>query len=382
MKKIFQFVGKKKWFFLLVTLIFLGSGYWAYAKWGKSAPVTKYVTSTVEHGTLINSISGTGQISAAKQINISPKVSGDVLSVANISVGQEVKAGTILFQLNARDALKAVRDAQINLESAQLSLKKLQQAADPLTVLQAENSLALAEQSKQDAIDNITKGYEDAFNSIADTFLDLPTIIAGLNDILYAKEIGASEAMIGPNYWNIDALMNTVGADRYIDKLKILQNNAVTDYENARLKYNNNFANYQKTTRYSDTSTIDSLLSQTIETVKAMAQSAKSESNYLDGWVDMRTEQGFKTFSKVTSYQTALGDYISKVNSHLSSLLAIQNTLKNNRDALVNAERTIAERAQSLEDIKNGTDPLDLQAQLIAVKQRQNSLLDAQEKVS
>ncbi len=382
MKNLFSLLWRKKWALLLILIILVVGGYWAYGKWGSSNVTVKYVTASVERGTLISSISGTGQVSAANQIDISSKVAGDVLSVGNIVVGQEVKAGTLLFQTNARDALKTVRDAQVNLDSAKLSLKKLQQAADPLTLLQAENTLAQATEAKQTAGDNIEKAYEDAFNSISNAFLDLPTTITDLYNVLYSKDIGESEVSVGSGYWNIDALLNTVGNWEYVDSLKRFQSSATTDYNSARVKYDANFTSYKTATRYSDKTVVEALLNQTIETVRSAAQSAKSSSNYLDAWVDIRNKQSYNIFAKVVEHQSLLATDMGKINSHLTTLISVQNTLQSNREALVNAERTIAEKTQSLADIKNGADPLDVEAQLISVKQKENSLADAREKLS
>lgn len=382
MKNIFHLVWKKKWVSLLVLIILAGGGYWAYAKWHSSSVTVKYITAVAERGTLISSISGTGQVSAANQIDIKSKVAGDVLSVGNVIVGQDVKAGTLLFQLNARDALKTVRDAEVNLESANLSLKKLKQAADPLTLLQAENTLSQAQEAKQKATDNIEKAYEDAFNSISNAFLDLPTVISELDNVLYSKDIGESEISVGSGYWNIDALLNTVGNQDYVDGLKRFQTTATTDYDAARIKYDANFISYKTDTRYSDKATVEALLDQTIDTVKTIAQSAKSSSNYLDAWVDIRTKQSYKTYAKVTEYQGLLGTDIGKINGHLSTLISVQRTLQDNREAVVNADRTIAEKTESLANLKNGADPLDIEAQLISVKQKENSLADAREKLA
>lgn len=381
MKKVFGWIKKHKLIAIVSLFVLLGVGYFVYSKIATKEESVRYVTAAAEKGVLISTISGTGQVSAVNQVDIAAEASGKVISVGNVVAGQEVKAGTFLFQLNASEALKSVRDAQSSLASAQLSLKKLQQEADPLTLLQAEHSLAQAQESKTSAESNITKGYEDAFNSVSDAFLDLPTIITELYNVLYAKDVG-EEAYFGGGYWNTDALMNTVGNWDYVDKLTVFQKSAASDYITARAKYDANFTSYKNATRYSDQETVENLLDETIETVKAMAQSAKSSSNYLDAWVDMRTKQDYKIFSKVTEHQDLLASYMSKVNSHLSSLISIQKSLTDNKEAVVDAERTIEEKTASLTDLQDGADPLDLEAQKISVQQKVNSLLDAQEKLA
>lgn len=362
--------------------VLVGGGYLAYNKWFKAEETVRYVTSAVEKGALISTISGTGQVSAVNQVDISAKVSGDVLSVSNIKSGQEVKAGDILFQINASEQLKTVRDAASSLESANLSYKKLTQAADTLTLLQAENNLAQAKESKQDAEESLVKAYEDTFNSISSAYLDLPTVITELNNVLYGKDISEDEASISSGSWNIDALLNTVGSPEDVSKLTTFQVTAIADYNSARTKYDTSFTSYKSATRYSGNEVVEALLAETIEAVKSMAQSAKSSSNYLDVWVDMRSTQDYPIFTTVNDHQDLLGTYIGKINNHLSTLVSAQKTLQNDKAAVISADRTIAERAASLADVEAGTDPLDLEASRISLRQKENSLADAREKLA
>ena len=84
----------------------------------------QYVSSAVEKGTITVSVSGTGQVSVSNQVDIKPEASGQVIYVG-VKNGQEVKAGELIAQLNATDALKSVRDAQTNLESALNSAERI-----------------------------------------------------------------------------------------------------------------------------------------------------------------------------------------------------------------------------------------------------------------
>src|SRR3990167_344186 len=95
---------------LFLTVIIIIGGYYGYTKIFNSNGVIRYVTAQVQKGTLIVSISGSGQVSALNQIDIKSKSSGDVVYVG-VKNGQEVWTGTLIAQLYARDAQKAVRDA-------------------------------------------------------------------------------------------------------------------------------------------------------------------------------------------------------------------------------------------------------------------------------
>ena len=109
----------------VVILVIVVGSYWGYQKLTSTTGETRYVVSTVQKGTIIASITGSGQVSTSNQVDLKPKASGDVIYVG-VSSGQTVSAGTLIAQLDARDAQKTVRDAEVNLESAKLSLQKIQ----------------------------------------------------------------------------------------------------------------------------------------------------------------------------------------------------------------------------------------------------------------
>ncbi|PIT94031.1 hypothetical protein COU00_01040 [Candidatus Falkowbacteria bacterium CG10_big_fil_rev_8_21_14_0_10_43_11] len=407
---------KRKFLLAIIVAIIAGGGYYGYKKLTAEETATRYILGSVTRGTLITSVSGSGQVDSSNQVDIKAKVAGEALNVA-VKNGQEVKNGQILAQLNAQEALKSIRDAQTNLASAKLSWEKLKAPVDSYSLLQAENSLTsardnlaklkLTQQSnyqdalnaKQTAQDNITKAYDDSFNAVANAFLNLPTIITQLENILYGKDISSSESSVSGGQDNTSALLNALNyEDR--DSLQLFQQKAVADYWAARAAYDKNFTDYKNASRYSESAVIESLLAESLETAKLIAQATKSESNYLDTWVDIRSKSKVSIFSKVKEYQTNLATYTSQTNNHLSTLLSIQTTLKNNRDTLASAEQdlkamdqnnpldiavaeaSLKEKELSLINLKAGADAFDLQSQELAVRQKQNALLDAQEKLA
>ena len=184
MKKIIKKILERKILSGGIALLLAIGGYLGYGAIFNKDGVAQYALAQVQKGTLVVSIAGSGQVSVSNQVDIKPKVSGDVVYVG-VKNGQEVKAGTLIVQLDAGDAQKAVRDAEANLESAKLSLEKLKKPSDTLSLLQAENSLAQAKESKQKAEDDLKKAYEDGFNTISNAFLELPEVMTGLDNIFF-----------------------------------------------------------------------------------------------------------------------------------------------------------------------------------------------------
>lgn len=399
-------------------LVIVVVSYFGYQGLAGGKVQARYLTATVERGTLITSLTGSGQVSASNQVDIKPKASGDVVYVG-VKNSQEVKIGTLLAQINNSNAQKEVRNAQTTLETANLELEKLLSPADKLSLLQAENALIQAQDSLtklkftqasdyqdtldsiQEAEDNLAKGYEDAFNTIANAFLDLPTVITGLDNILYGYGISNSEITI-PNTWNKSALLSAISPTYYNERQEMEQfiNSTESNYKAARDAYNDNFNDYKEASRYSKKEVIESLLTETKETTKLIAQAVKSETNMLDYWVDYRSQRGLSIYSKVTDYQSDLKSYTSKTNSHLSSLLSIQSNIENSKKAklkaeqnlleieqnnplnLAAAERTVKEKEESLTKLKAAPDELDIRAKRIAIQQKEDALLAAQESLA
>ncbi|MDD3284749.1 MAG: efflux RND transporter periplasmic adaptor subunit [Patescibacteria group bacterium] len=378
-----QYIKKHKIFLIIVLIVIIGISYFFYNKYqtNKKNAEISYVISKVEKGNIVSSISGTGQVSDSNQIELKPKVSGEVVYL-NLKNGQVIKEGDVLAKIDSSDIQKTVRDAKANLDSAKISLDKLKKSADSISLLQAQNALDQAKEAKQNAQDNIDNTYEDAYNSISSAFLDMPDIITDLDNILHSSEISENEITVWDGQNNSDALISTIDSFLNKNKLETFQKSSEKDYSTARLKYDSSFDNYKKSTRYSSNKVIEDLLNKTLEAVKSISQAAKSENNYLSAWSDYRIQDDLEVFTSVSEYQTSLSSDISKINSHLSTLSTIQRSFEDNREALTDADRTITEKTELLKDLENGTDPLDIKAQELFVQQKQNTLNDAYEQLT
>jgi len=360
----------------ILVLVAIG-GFVAWQKFqGSKSGEVRYVTSPATKQTIVESISGTGQVSVSNQVEIKPEASGKAVSIG-VQVGQEVKTGTLIAQLDATDALKTVRDAKASLESAQLSLEKLKQPADELSVTKAQNSLNQAEESKLNLETDLAKAYEDGFNDVSDAFLDLPTLMAGLEDVIYGEDLGS-------NQWNIDYYESRAGDYDYDneDKVKEYTVKVKASYSIARDAYDQNFEDYKNASRYSDDQTIAALIDQTYETTKDIAEAIKDANNLIDFFEDVLTQYNVSIPAITTTHQNSLEEYTGIANSQLSSLFSAKNTIDNTKADIIDAERSIEEKKGDLAELLAGTDALDLKAQELSVQQKVNSLIDAQEKLA
>jgi len=372
---------KNKVYLVLVIIALSLGGYFGWKKWFTADASVRYVTASVTRGALITSLSGTGQVSASSQVDIKSKVSGDVIGVY-VKAGQEVKSGTVLAYLDAGDALKSLREAEDNLETAKLSLVKLQEPANQLSLLQSENSLISAKESKKQAEDNLVKSYEDGFNTLTNAFGDLPGVISGLKNLLYGNDFSK-------NYTNIDwyasqaVAANPNNYDSY-SKVLSFRDDVNSAYIKARDSYDQSFSDYKTTSRVSDYAVIEKMILQTYETARLISDATKNANNYLDLVQDLLQNSSNQTPlpALLTTHQNSLDSFASKTNSHLTSLLSIKNSIENSKNSIISSGRSIAEKTESLSQLKAGADALDLRSAQLAIKQKENSLLSARETVA
>ncbi|MCX6751864.1 MAG: efflux RND transporter periplasmic adaptor subunit [Candidatus Nomurabacteria bacterium] len=145
-----------------IGILFLG--YWGYGKLTSTTGETQYITTTVQKGTIVSSVTASGQVESSNQIDLKTRATGQIVYVG-AKAGDIVKKGKTLFSLDARDAQQAVRNAQTSLETAKLDLEKFQQPPDSVAVLVIKKAIADAEASKLDAEKAITDAYRALLNT-------------------------------------------------------------------------------------------------------------------------------------------------------------------------------------------------------------------------
>ena len=91
--------------------------------WIRFAPV-QVVSHTVEHGTIVAEVMGTGTLEARVEATISPKIAGRVTELF-FDQGDRVSAGDQLVRLNDEELKQQVAIAEANVEAAKAAIARL-----------------------------------------------------------------------------------------------------------------------------------------------------------------------------------------------------------------------------------------------------------------
>jgi len=306
---------------IILAVIIILTGYSGYKSLMVSSQnKTNYVTTAVQKSTLIVSVSGSGQVSTSDQIDIKSKVSSDIIYLG-ITSGQEIKKGTLIARLDTQDTQQSVQNAQISLDQTKIDLQKMQ----GLTT--TEGSIRGA---KEKAISDLQQVYEDGFNAVANDFLQLPSIMSGLQDILL------SNTLSGGGQWNLDFYANSI--QQYDSNASVFRDDAYAKYLAARKSYDQSFTDYKAADRSSSVDTIEQLINKTYETTRLIAEAVKSANNLIQLYKDRLAERNLRTNSLADTHLSQLSSYTSQTNSYLSNLLSLTNTIQSDKEAIINVQ--------------------------------------------
>ena len=116
----------KKW--IVILIIVVGGGFWVYKQspnWKASADIAaaelRPKTAVVEQRDIRFSVPAAGEISPAEQVSVKPEINGRIEKLP-VDIGDEVKAGDLLFSLDDKELRNEKASAQTEIERAKLQL--------------------------------------------------------------------------------------------------------------------------------------------------------------------------------------------------------------------------------------------------------------------
>ena len=208
---------RQRWLLLPMILLLIAA---ALLWWlpSRLAPTVTTTTATVAQGDLTIAVTGSGSIAAARTVALPFQQSGTVTSV-DVKVGDQVKAGQTLAQIDPADLKLQLQQAQANLRSMQAKLSQVQGgSATP-------QDLASAQASLDSAKAQLTKTKTGAVTDVQSAQANLASAQAKLN------------ALKNPTQADVSAAQSKV--DQARTSLQSTQNSASQSKTNAQLALQN-----------------------------------------------------------------------------------------------------------------------------------------------
>jgi len=344
-KQLFKQMIRHKLITGIVILLIISSGYFGYQRiLSKDKSQLQYVTTEAKEGSLIVSVSGSGQVSILDKINISPKVSGEVIYIG-VEDNQEVKKGTLIAQLDTRDAQKAVLDAEINLANAKKN-----------------NNI------REDAEESFIEEYEDGIDALTDSFAELSSMMDDL-DCMFL------ESSRNSNINDIDYYLGLVRFYLYSYKKDLNQlsfwngdtkDEAEQKYIVIQNQYNEIYEKYSALSYGSSYNEIDDTLDQTYDFTRRLLDLVRQSSS-----IAQKYQNFIETEYLIPDISTLISD------SHALQLSRFTSSLMDIVSSILSTKKSISSEKETMQNID-----LDIETQNLTVKQYEYNLSDAKEKLS
>ena len=356
----------------IVLIVIIGGGYYWYTVANTAPTVTKYVVENATTGTIVSSVSGTGQVQAGTTINVSSKVSEEVTSIP-VKVGDHVKAGQLLVQLDPTNERRALQQAQLSLEQAQLSAQEADQVATT-TLLQQQNAVTTGNQSLANASTTLVQDYASGFNDLGPTFVNLQTVMTGLQDFMKGRDVSQNQS-------DPDAFVALMPS--YLQPGVIPYETALTtQYNTALAAYQQNVSDYHAASAGSSEQTLDALFTETYNTAQAINATVKAGKDFFGYIVNNYPvgANGTQALPAVTNtLQTNFSTYTTTMNSAVSGVQGTITGIASDRNNIINTQNSLEQASETLAETLAGPTPTTLLSQQISLQTAQTNLTTAQE---
>lgn len=116
---------KRWWLIALVVLALAGCGYYVKQQWFTQSSAPNYVTAAVSRGDVEKTVLASGKLEGFQQVSVGAQVSGQLKHLA-VELGQNVKAGELIAEIDSLTQQNALRNAEAALTTARADLASQQ----------------------------------------------------------------------------------------------------------------------------------------------------------------------------------------------------------------------------------------------------------------
>ncbi len=318
----------------VIAVIVVGVGYYGVTRATTANAETRYVLGTATKGTVITSVSGTGQVSASNQVAITSKTSGQLIAVP-VVVGQSVRAGQLIAEVDPTTA-------GYELESARI-------AYDTLVTVKPED-VNTAQESVAKAQEDLDSSYISARSTLINAMTSMTSALTSIAGF-YTNSGYLSDQ---------DYSRSTEGQQ--------LHNTAEQSYYAAQAALDT-FVNKERSLSSSSSNTdIESLLTSGYTASIAVAQAASDASDAISYNRNDEKVNGQDTSNADKAF-TANTSNVSSANSAVSNLSSAQTSISS-------AKRSITDATTKVGDVVQGPDVNSIRAQTLAIREKQQAYDD------
>lgn len=316
----------------IIVLVILFSAYQIYKHYTAPSTAPRYVLATVSKGTIITSVTGTGQVSASNQIELKAKASGDIVAI-NAKTGDEIKAGSTLLQIDSASAA-------LDLESAKIAYTDLI-TVDPLDILKAKNAF-------DNANNSLTTSYNNARTAITAASSDMSNVKDGLDSLLNART-----GYLRPTNYLLDDTEKTY---------RIKANQSFYTAQNVFNTFQKSIVGIGAETNFS---TVEEKVNEAYNTANTMAQAAKDAKDA----VSYLSRDAETTDTEASGANTSVNNLTSTINATVTNLLSAKNSIANDK-------RSLAEAEINYDEVKAGPKETAIKSSQLNLAQKQQTYDD------
>jgi len=359
----------------IVAIVVVGGGYYWYSAASVAPTVTKYVVQDAADGTVVSSVSGTGQVQAGSTINVTAKVSETVTSIP-ATVGEHVSAGQVLVRLDPTNEQRALAQAQLALEQAQLSAQQADQVATT-TLLQQQDAVTTGEQSVINASTTLAQDYVSGFNSLGGTFVNLQTIMTGLQNFMKGRDVSSNQN-------DPDAFLALMPS--YLQPGLTPYETALTQqYAVALAAYQQNLIDYHALNASSSPASLTALFTETYNTAQTVSNAVKAGKdffNYIFNNYPASANGNQALPAVATTFQNNFSTYTTTMNTVVSGMQSTISGITTDQNNIINTQNSLTQASETLSETLAGPTPTTLLGQQISLQTAQNNLTTAQENLA
>lgn len=384
-----QFIFRFKKTMAFVTILLIGGGVFWMRSGGSAEPV-RYQMGVVSQGTVISTISGSGQVSSEREIEIKPEDASGKVVMVFVKQGQEVKSGDQIVSIDQSEALKTLRnaersvqDANNGLKAAQLSLQQVKEPADATGLLKAENALNAAKRSLEDLKDgsdplDISQAESQVSIQERKTRISEDGVTPEIVREAYDQTIVDLRAVAQTLNSALDTVDSILGIDRISANLTYQQYLGVRSagtLELAKSQYSIAKNSTDALKKKTDALRAVTSTKEEIEVAIALVQSAVNQGDLLLQTMQRVMDYSVTsaTFSQSTldSIRNSINTARTSISGKIASAAELQRSLTNARVSYQDALVSLQSAKTSLEKLQKGSDMSEIASAEEKVKEAQ-----------